>query len=154
MSMPVTPAIDRALEQIIVHPLGCWIYTGGLNGAGYGLIGEGRRVRWLVHRLVYTDWFGPIPEGMDLDHLCRVTACCNPAHLEPVTKAENARRQWAAGGAARSFAGVNAAKTHCPHGHEYSPENTRVKQGRRYCRTCVNARRRAKRRAPKGAARL
>lgn len=146
MSQPITSALDRALDRIEVTALGCWIYTGYLNEAGYGIVGEGRKIVWLVHRLVYTDCFGPIPEGLDLDHLCRTPACCNPLHLEPVTKSENARRQWAATGNPRSFAGLNAAKTHCPYGHEYTPENTRLKQGRRYCRTCINARRRAKRR--------
>lgn len=141
-AMRSTPAIDRALRRIQVHPLGCWIYMGRLNRGGYGVIGQRRGEGWLVHRLVYEDFLGPIPEGLDLDHLCFTPACCNPAHLEPVTRAENTRRQWLAG---RGAAHVNAAKTHCPRGHLYDAENTRVKpsDGRRRCRTCMQEQRRA-----------
>lgn len=129
-----TPAVDRVLARIAVHPLGCWVFTGKLSSRGYAKVNVDRVPR-LAHRVVYEDFVGEIPDGLTLDHLCGVTACVNPAHLEPVTAAENTRRQWAAG---RANAGVREReKTHCRHGHPYSPENTYVKpSGERCCRTC------------------
>ncbi|WP_414654556.1 HNH endonuclease signature motif containing protein [Intrasporangium sp.] len=76
---------------------------------------------------------GPIPEGLVLDHLCRNRACCNPAHLEPVTIRENILR------------GEPANRTHCPHGHAYTPENTRIDNNMRSCRTCIRERARRRR---------
>lgn len=76
---------------------GCWIWQRSLDRAGYGVFGRpsrydpGRRV-YLAHRWVYEEMIGPIPEGLELDHLCRVPACVNPDHLEPVTRAENVQR--------------------------------------------------------------
>jgi hypothetical protein len=77
----------------------CWAWTAGLFPAGYGCFKLDGKSR-LAHRLSYEWVIGPIPEGDDLDHLCRVRECCNPAHLEPVTPAENARRALFARGAA------------------------------------------------------
>jgi len=70
----------------------CWLWTGALYVNGYGAFRgpDGRTIR--AHRFAYERVVGPIPEGLDLDHLCRVRACVNPAHLEPVTRAENLRR--------------------------------------------------------------
>jgi hypothetical protein len=84
-----------------------------------------------VHRVAYELLVGPIPEGLELDHLCRNTRCVNPEHLEPVTGRENLMR------AVSSWAAKNAAKTHCPQGHPYDEENTKVKRdGGRACRAC------------------
>lgn len=125
---------DRVLAKVEVHPLGCWIFTGALTESGYGKVNVDRIPR-LVHRVVYEEMVGVIPEGLTLDHLCGTCACVNPSHLEPVTAAENTRRQWAA---ERANAGVRQReRTHCPHGHPYSLENTYVKpSGERCCRTC------------------
>lgn len=74
---------------------GCVEYTGCISATGYGwLAKDGGRM--LAHRAAYELLVGPIPAGLTLDHLCRNTKCCNPAHLEPVTNAENVRRAWAA----------------------------------------------------------
>lgn len=83
----------------------------------------------LVHRVAYMDAGKKIPEGMILDHLCRKVGCVRPSHLEPVTQTENVRR------------GKIGNKTHCPHGHEYTAENTVYVKPRnvRYCRTCLKA---------------
>lgn len=70
---------------------GCWIWTGSKGEDGYGSVRYRRRV-WRAHRAAYTILVGPIPAGLELDHLCRVRACVNPAHLEPVTGEENIRR--------------------------------------------------------------
>lgn len=90
----------------------------------------------LVHRVSLELAGRPIPEGLVTDHLCRVRRCFNPDHLEAVTRQENTLRSPVA------IAALNAAKTHCVHGHEFSPENTYVYQEnptgapRRRCRTC------------------
>src|SRR5699024_1617461 len=94
----------------------------------------------LAHRVSYETFAGPIPEGLDLDHLCRNRSCVNPEHLEPVTRSENLRRS--------PLMARGQDKTHCPHGHEYSPENTRItKAGARACRTCERKRNRDKTRS-------
>jgi hypothetical protein len=106
----------------------CWLWM-GTKSRGYGqfyLYGRG----WPAHRLAYELVIAPIPEGLQLDHLCRVRHCVNPDHLEAVTNKVNCLRgvsPWA----------VNARKTDCPQGHPYSGENLyTAPSGARYCRTC------------------
>lgn len=78
-------------QRVTVTPGGCWIWSGAVQGDGYGVVRyDGRH--WLIHRLLYTLYTGAIPTGAELDHTCVVRRCCNPAHLEPVTHAENMRR--------------------------------------------------------------
>ena len=119
---------------------GCWLWTGGQARGGYGSFkrdqrqfGPGSMV--VAHRWAWEAMRGSIPEGMLLDHVCRVRLCVNPEHLRVVTPRVNAVENN------RGPAAENARKTHCPHGHEYSPENTyRDKRGRRHCRVCWSAR--------------
>lgn len=126
--------MERFLAKVDVgHPLGCWLWTGGKTGAGYGQFGAGGQ-KFHVHRWLYQQMMGPIPDGLELDHLCRNPPCVNPDHLEPVTHAENIRRGVTAAVVRRRA----AAKTHCKRGHEFVPDNTirDPRDGSRSCRTC------------------
>jgi HNH endonuclease len=124
-------AMWRITDQITLDENGCWLYTGSIrNGYGFINVGgfkHGRKFR--VHRLTYQFFIGPIPYGLQLDHLCRVRNCANPWHLEPVTRRHNILR-------GESIAACNARKTHCLHGHAFNLENTHWYKGMRYCRAC------------------
>lgn len=122
---------SRILRFITEDRVGCWIWQATTNEFGYGrLTIEGRTL--YAHRVSYEAFVGPIPDGLHLDHLCRVTSCVNPAHLEPVTCQINTLR-------GEGFAAKNAQKDECPSGHPYNAENTYHCKGRRYCRTCQRA---------------
>lgn len=123
------PALDRFLAKVDRSEDGCWRWTGSLR-AGYGLFrDEDGRITG-AHRWYYEHANGAVPEPLVLDHLCRNRECVNPAHLEPVTRKENALRGVGVGA-------LNAKKTHCPHGHEYTPENIHIgSSGSRWCRAC------------------
>ena len=125
-------AMQRISDFSCPNSGGCWLWTGTINGNGYGkLFFNGRQV--LAHRLSYETFIGPIPKGLFLDHLCRARGCVNPAHLEAVTLGENTRR----GDSGKHL----AVRVACPQGHEYTPQNTWLYQGRRYCRQCRRDRR-------------
>lgn len=112
-------------------PNGCWVWQGRITPAGYGMIFYKRR-SFYSHRVSYELHKGAIPAGLHVDHLCRNRACCNPAHLEPVTCRENIHRSPIA------VAALNAEKTHCSRGHEFTEANTILEaRGQRSCRTCV-----------------
>lgn len=123
------PIRERIEDKIVRSPTGCWTWTGHTNGRGYGRIGVDGREQY-VHRVAYELFVGPIPEGLEIDHLCKNTRCVNPAHLEPVTHDENVRRsEW--------FIVTNAAKTECVNGHPYREETTYLSpQGHRACLVC------------------
>lgn len=115
----------------------CWEWpTTDATGYGktrLGLLNEGTRRTVNVHRAVYELYVEPVDGDLQLDHLCRNRACCNPDHLEPVTAQENMARGF-------SKPRMNALKTHCMRGHEFTPENTQLdRHGKRYCRTCKRA---------------
>lgn len=106
----------------------CVIWPGGIRGQGYGMAYTQDKAHKPInaHNLVYKVAVGPIPEGLVLDHLCRVRKCVNPTHMEPVTPIENYNR------------GLKVAlKTHCKHGHEFTRENTYAAKRQRHCRTCM-----------------
>lgn len=117
----------------------CWPWQGHCHPDGYGRMWDGTRWR-PAHRMVYELEVGPIPDGLQLDHLCRNRSCVNPAHLEPVTNKENGLRGI-------SPAADHARQTHCLNGHEFTDENTYMHPGphglRRVCRICKRARDRA-----------
>lgn len=113
----------------------CWLWTGTQNQKGYGRASvQGRAVQ--AHRWAYEFCVGPIPDGLTIDHLCRVRNCVNPDHLEPVTNRVNLSRGF-------SPSAICARKTHCPQGHPYSGDNLYVKpNGWRECRICATANKR------------
>jgi len=125
--------LSSVMDRVDIGP-GCWEWTRGTNGVGYGRVSWGGRYEY-VHRILYQHFVGPIPDGLELDHLCRNRLCANPEHLEAVTSTENKRR-----GIAGKLAGARQrAKTHCPSGHPYSGENLYECRGERICRECNRA---------------
>ena len=139
--------IPARIEAKINRTSTCWLWTAGQDGKGYGACWfDGRMMK--AHRVVYLLLVGPIPEGLQLDHLCRVHNCVNPAHLEPVTAQVNSQR---------GDVGLhNVVKTHCPQGHPYDDENTYVTPSRptaRYCNACNVERSRLNREARNAASR-
>lgn len=130
--------LDRLADKFLVGD-GCWPWQGPSNSSGYGSIrlnvGFKQGVTRGAHVVLYELMVGPIPEGLELDHLCRNKRCVRPDHLEPVTRAENNRRNPS------SRFNQLAARTHCSQGHEYTEENTfwRKDNGGRKCRICSRA---------------
>lgn len=139
------PKVDRRSDDE------CWEWQGWRLPRGYGHFGKGGREggTMLTHRFAYELANGPIPAGMTIDHICNNPPCVNVRHLQAVSQKVNNNRSDTV-----RFK-VNAAKTHCPKGHEYTPENTyqRLRKDGGYsrqCRACTNEavrRGKAKRRA-------
>lgn len=129
---------------------GCWLWCGEVDKAGYGWARRsGERIG--AHVQAHLLFIGPIADGLEVDHLCRVRNCVNPAHLEAVTREENMRRMrhaWPCEPA--------SPLTHCRNGHEYTDDNTYVRgDGAKYCRECArvgNAVRRTNAKAAKSVA--
>lgn len=132
---------DSSLREVIwrnIYPetnTGCWLWGGHINGDGYGrgyLVAGGRLV--MAHRMTFESVHGVLPEGMELDHLCRTRACCNPAHLEAVSHRENILR-------GKSPQAINSRKESCIRGHSLTDNaniywSTRKGVKHRKCITC------------------
>ena len=113
-------------------PSGCWLWDRAIASQGYGVLWLDGRLQY-AHRVAHVLFKGEIPEGLTIDHLCRVTACVNPEHLEAVTMRENILRGTAP--AAR-----HAKKTHCPQGHPLDGVTVRASgQRQRFCKACNRA---------------
>jgi len=135
MSRPFQPAEDRFLKKVILTDDldSCWLWLGkpkkNKTGTPYGTLRVGNKLI-PAHQFAYELFVGPIPQGCELDHLCRNTMCVNPLHIEPVAHRVNVLRGI-------SPNAINARKTHCPKGHSYNKENTYVNaNGHRSCKIC------------------
>lgn len=127
-----TEALARLFEHRAIVNDGCWNWQGRKMRNGYGVIciWSGQRP---THRVAWEALREPIPDGMQIDHLCRNRLCFNPDHLEPVTQRENLLR-------GETVSGINARKTHCLRGHELIPENLYRGGNKRICRACTRLR--------------
>lgn len=139
MILPSTATLeDRFWTRVLPEPnSGCWLWVGAYRDSGnkgYGRLYVGRKLRY-AHAVAWELYRGAIPEGMEIDHLCRNEICVNPQHLEPVPHTVNLARGYGP-------PAVNSRKTHCKRGHEFTVENTmwittRPGKRDRRCRTCV-----------------
>lgn len=159
--------IDRFLRNVSPEPnTGCWFWTGQMTKNGYGRFRVQENMRktfGLAHIFSYRAYKGPIPKGMEIGHKCHDScgdcaggsscphrSCVNPDHLEAMTHKENLRRGRGPMPGALAGAVIQKAKTHCPRGHEYTPENLYQTAKMRRCRTCDRIRARVKHRKLKG----
>jgi hypothetical protein len=134
--------LTRFFSHVKEIDSGCLIWTGPKLKGGYGQFGvaiDGTWVTVLSHRWIYEAKVGPIPEGLVIDHLCRVRDCVNYKHLEAVTNKTNLLR-------GNTIPGINARKTHCKYGHPFDEENTRLIKGQygcliRFCLKCHEGKR-------------
>lgn len=110
----------------------CWPWRGAKTTKKYGKFSIGGKI-YQAHRISYLVFIGPVPDGLVIDHLCRNRSCINPRHMEAVSSRENTLRGYGP-------AGLNSKKTHCPQGHPYSDENTRIlpRKGGRRCKACAS----------------
>jgi HNH endonuclease len=128
MNIELSALPERVQAKIYVEPnSGCWLWLGAMVGS-YGVVRIANRNVY-IHRFCREWFFGPIREGLILDHLCRTPRCCNPIHVEAVTYKMNTNR-------GRRF---NAEKTHCKRGHPFDEANTYIhpSDGHRQCRACA-----------------
>lgn len=122
---------DRFWRKVIPEPnSGCWLWLGAANSAGYGQTWDGKRVVY-AHRHAYSTLIAKIPDGFDLDHLCRTPLCCNPAHLEAVSHYENCKR---------GIRGAWLRTNLCPRGHSMTDAYIRGDGSGRQCAECARMR--------------
>jgi hypothetical protein len=122
---PILRSPEERFFSKILDTGTCWLWMGYVSTQGYGIFYiQSEPVH--AYKVSYMFFKGPVPKGLEIDHVCRVRHCVNPVHLEAVTHQENMRR------------GLYGQKTHCPKGHPYSPENTykSPRKQHRVCKTC------------------
>ncbi len=133
---PTAEPLDQRILRLTDRSGECWLWLGRRNPKGYGQMTIAKHQR-SAHRVSYETFVGSVPEGMELDHLCRVRHCVNPAHLEPVTHEENQRRAIAATGlVAGKRAGGMRVGERCSKGHVVDGDNVAERRGRVCCLTC------------------
>lgn len=121
-------AIRYFLKYSVPNKSGCVIWNRSTDDRGYGTLCVNNKTVW-AHRFAYEYYFGPIPKGMEIHHTCENESCVSKEHLVATT------RKYHPG----CGPSVNRDKTHCIHGHEYTPENTFLdKNGYRHCKKCRN----------------
>lgn len=140
-TVPIATRLEQHAQRIAES--GCWAWLGAVNDDGYGRVNLAGKNKH-AHRVSYELAKGPIPEGLVLDHLCKVRCCINPDHLEPVTIKENLAR-----GNQAHKGKLRRERTHCVNGHEYLEQNTYWRGSHlgdarkwRVCKICHNAQRR------------
>lgn len=143
VTKPVVPVWEERARRFVAkvqETPTCWLWIGATSPAGYGRLNI-NRVSEYAHRLSYMWLIGSIPDDRVLDHLCRTPACVNPFHLEAVPERENILR-------GESPPAMHSRKTHCVRGHQFTPENTYIRQdnGGRMCRTCRRLRNKERKR--------
>jgi len=122
-------ALERFASRVTRTESGCWVWGGALS-SGYGKLRVNGKAMY-AHRFAYEEFRHPIPDGLELDHLCRNTQCVNPFHTQPVTHTINVGRgNWPSA--------INSRKTHCKRGHLLQGDNLIIMKRGRQCRTCVN----------------
>lgn len=134
MSMDLSSLPARVLDKIAFEPeSGCWLWTGGLTGRGYGGLWVDGHMR-SAHRVLRETLVGPVPQGFELDHKCRIRSCVNPDHVEPVTHRVNMRRSPIA------ITAINMRKERCKMGHKFELIRfERSGRARRVCLVCDRA---------------
>lgn len=128
MAKPKTSVESRFWPKVDKNgPNGCWLWVASKTSSGYGHFAN-----QCAHRVAYELLVGPIPEGLEIDHLCRVRHCVNPEHMEPVTHRVNIDRRIG------KHVKPRALRSHCAQGHEWTPDNTYYapNQTWRSCRKC------------------
>lgn len=131
--------LERFEEKYEPEPnTGCWLWTAYTNCDGYGYFRLNSKTTVTAHSMSYTLANGPIQDGLEIDHLCRVRSCVNPDHLEAVSHTENVRRGLAGEVAKRTH---TKNHTHCPAGHKYNAKNTYIYSKRPHVKECRICRR-------------
>lgn len=137
-AIPIVTTSDRFLSKVERDPITeCWNWAAAMSDTGYGSFFDGAKTVG-AHVFSYRLHVRDIPDGLEIDHLCRNHRCVNPTHLQPVTRRVNVERGFGP-------SALNMRKTHCIHGHEFTAENTyTTRAGHRQCATCRTARNRAR----------
>ncbi|SRR6266851_2438823 len=131
--MYLTPAQAQRFWSRVKKTDTCWLWFPLARGDGYAHFYLTSKLQRVAHRVAYMELVGPIPNGLQLDHLCRVRHCVNPEHLEAVTPKVNVLRS--------TVGRTQRARTHCPQGHPYLGHNIKWRHGFRSCRICFNLQR-------------
>jgi hypothetical protein len=117
-------SFDSILKEVRAGDNDCWLWNKSVRKDGYGTFYANGKQNY-AHRFSYEFFIGAIPQGLHLDHLCRVRNCVNPKHLEPVTQWENTHR-----------AALANEKKNCPQGHPFDEINTYLYRGGKKCKIC------------------